>query len=1266
MNWYLRKILHKALPIAGVMFAFSMGSAYSKAISEQPLYETRYPDPNLIFVIDDSSSMHAEVMMEVTDGRPAWSLNQARFTAPGTNNLAFAWPSFRYPFGAIYPLGRYRNRDNIRYDAYDGRILEQPRFNGRIPPLNIYGFFRSPHYNSAYYQPGKIYKPWASFGDYDQTFENVDPMAAPLAPVQWPGREQVTVDLTRTWTWDYMESLRKAYREPELNTWMYTLPEGMPCDDNGTRNIRQCQRDGNGRRAWQVRREDIYGDRWNILYRHYNVRPAHYFRVVTAEDNVTFFINRRQARVCGTAEENTAGIDNLYNSYIRNPRQFFPDRAQRERYAFGPDGLCLEKVEITDPDELQNFANWFTYYRRRHHAFRGAVGHGFATATNDMNIRMLAINRLIRGENVFLDVGKFSENKGTFLENIYNRSVNGGGTPLRRGLQAAGEIYRSNQGNFIQHYCQKNYAFLFTDGFNSDRQTGNNSDASAVAPFRNQNSSGTLADLAYDYYHNLNPRGFRRNTDPGLVPGQAGSDCSALGINGSENVLELRRKLDQSIEDCNPQLHMSTFTMAINATGEIFNNEDFYDDGTVMTRVQDAFDMKDNPAFVWPSVDTPQSPSQIDDLYHAAVNGRGEIFNAARPDEIQQKVEELIQRIGGVEAVTQTGFAINDDKDTLYQGQFSTSAMVGDLVAFPLAASGAIQAQEGRKWSAAQLLNERVETEEGRDSRRIVTKAGSEGVLFEFDNLTDDQKKDLVSPELVDYFRGNREVPDLRKRTSVLGEFANAKIQYVGKPKENWPNQAPFGEARNRYRRYVAQKRSRMGVVYGAANDGMLHGFDASTGEEVLAYVPGLLFAEGEDQGLSDFSRTNYQRRSYVDLSITVADAFVSVGTDDRRWRTLLVGGFRTGGRGLYALDVSNPLTTSQYAALTDEEKAQLASDTLVWEADSEEFDTFVGKPQIALLNNNQWSVVIAGGYKNAATTGIDAGGNVAEAFGKLHIVNLETNDKSDPEIITLTTPERGGLSEASLLDTDGNGTVDRVYAGDLLGNVWRFNLSSDNSAMWDVKKVYDGNQPITAGIALRFDNYSGATVSGARPVLLSFGTGSFLSLGDIDVKDQQSLIIVKDDDSPDAKRFRDLQLLNADNAMPGQSFAIASTPGFRYDLKNEVGERVFVKAVAFKDEMIFSSSTPINQICLASGNSYIHRLKITNGGISPGGITTIPRLGELIMGLTITAAKDGTILLNEETANPLTSDPESILQTVLGQLQVKEGRLSWEELVDE
>ena len=513
-NSLLELVFQKYFPLLGIGFAFIVGGAYAKEISEKPLYETRFPDPNLVFVIDDSASMHAEVMMEVTDGRPAWSLRESRFTAPGENNLAFSWPSYRLPFGAIYPLGRYRNRDNIRYDAYDGRILEKPNFNGRIPPLNIYGFFRSSHYNSAYYQPGKTYKPWASYGDYNQTFEDVDPTAAPLAPVKWPGRDQVAIDLTKTLTWADMDALRRAYGETETHTWMYSLPEGMPCDDDGTRNARQCQRDARGRRVWEMRREDIYGDAWNIIYRHYDVRLAHYFRVVTAEDNVFFKVNRQRFRRCGTAEENTAGINNLYYRYIRNPRQFFPDREARQRYALGPDGLCLEKVQITDPEELQNFANWFTYYRRRHHAFRGAVGHGFATAANDMNIRMLAINRNIKGQNVFLDVGKFSENKGKFLENIYNRSVNGGGTPLRRGLQTAGEIYRRNQGNFIQHYCQKNYAFLFTDGFNSDRVVGFNADASAVAPFKNARSGGTLADLAYDYYHNLNPRGFPRNQDP--------------------------------------------------------------------------------------------------------------------------------------------------------------------------------------------------------------------------------------------------------------------------------------------------------------------------------------------------------------------------------------------------------------------------------------------------------------------------------------------------------------------------------------------------------------------------------------------------------------------------------------------------------------------------------------------------------------------------------------------------------------------------------
>ena len=94
-------------------------------------------------------------------------------------------------------------------------------------------------------------------------------------------------------------------------------------------------------------------------------------------------------------------------------------------------------------------------------------------------------------------------------------------------------------------------------------------------------------------------------------------------------------------------------------------------------------------------------------------------------------------------------------------------------------------------------------------------------------------------------------------------------------------------------------------MVYQAANDGMLHAFDAATGAESWAYVPGLVFP-----GLSELASPNYQHRFYVDGTPTVGDvdfnnAGGSTGTPD--WHTILVGGLRQGGKGYYALDVTSP-----------------------------------------------------------------------------------------------------------------------------------------------------------------------------------------------------------------------------------------------------------------------------------------------------------------------------------------------------------------------
>jgi hypothetical protein len=84
---------------------------------------------------------------------------------------------------------------------------------------------------------------------------------------------------------------------------------------------------------------------------------------------------------------------------------------------------------------------------------------------------------------------------------------------------------------------------------------------------------------------------------------------------------------------------------------------------------------------------------------------------------------------------------------------------------------------------------------------------------------------------LVSYLRGDTTLNTYyRKRTSVLGDIINASPLYVGKP--------VFKYNENNYQTYVTSKAGRQKIVLAAANDGMLHAFDRTTGNELWAFIP--------------------------------------------------------------------------------------------------------------------------------------------------------------------------------------------------------------------------------------------------------------------------------------------------------------------------------------------------------------------------------------------------------------------------------------------
>ena len=425
----------------------------------------------------------------------------------------------------------------------------------------------------------------------------------------------------------------------------------------------------------------------------------------------------------------------------------------------------------------------------------------------------------------------------------------------------------------------------------------------------------------------------------------------------------------------------------------------------------------------------------------------------------------------------------------LYQAKFDSRDWSGDLLAFPVLASGDLSVVS--TWSAATT----IKAQNWDTGRNVLTykpsaAIGQRGIPFrwpvvratptatEMDvgqsaslNLNAAAANDGFGLERHRYLRGDASLEtrncgacalQFRNRGKTpLGDIVNSSPYHVGAPSFGYYDD--FESVA--YSSFVAANLARTKVIYAGANDGMLHAINAATGAEMFAYVPSAVYP-----ALSQLTDLNYNHLYYVDGSPTVGDVFYGGA-----WHSLLVAGMRTGAKGLYALDVTIPGNFSE---------ANAAS-IVRWEFTDPDMGYVFGQPLLVKTNNGRWSVVVSGGYNTGNANG--------HAF--LFVIDAETGAlirKIDTGAGTAASPN--GLSPAAAIDVNGDGIADWVYAGDLNGNLWKFDLSPAAPASWVV-----GNATLPLFIA------AGQSITGRPDVtkfpggghLVVFGTGRYLANAD-------------------------------------------------------------------------------------------------------------------------------------------------------------------------
>ncbi|HEY5849428.1 MAG TPA: PilC/PilY family type IV pilus protein [Lysobacter sp.] len=338
--------------------------------------------------------------------------------------------------------------------------------------------------------------------------------------------------------------------------------------------------------------------------------------------------------------------------------------------------------------------------------------------------------------------------------------------------------------------------------------------------------------------------------------------------------------------------------------------------------------------------------------------------------------------------------------------------------------------------------------------------------LLSWDALGETQRAALGDEATLNYLRGDRSNEGrLRRRAGILGDIVHSAPVYVGQPESRLYPAATFTGAAT-YAAFGAAQSKRRKVVYVGANDGMLHGFDATSGDETYAFMP----AAAISAQLKTLTSPDYEHRYFVDGDVSVADVY---STRDRRWKTVLVGSMGRGGRSVFALDITDP----------DDIR-------FLWEkgvADLPSLGHVPGKPIIAQVANGDWRVLLGNGANSA--------GGVAQ----LIIIAVESGEA---RAISTGVPANNALSAVDAWDTNRDGFYETVYGGDMKGNLWRF--SGVDGVAVSVGKLFAADhtggraQPITAA-PLVLPNPE------TRDVWVFFGTGRYLGHADVADKRVQS-----------------------------------------------------------------------------------------------------------------------------------------------------------------
>ncbi len=879
---------------------------------------------------------------------------------------------------------------------------------------------------------------------------------------------------------------------------------------------------------------------------------------------------------------------------------------------------CFTFRQITAAEE-QNFANWYSFYRTRNLAVVSSAMLALKDLPPSYRVGWQGLSWCVGGQDGFdtqcegwdSGVGKvdatirpFTQAKKNALWKYMSRLPASGGTPLRQALDRVGRYlmttgvnspYADTIGDSTTGYasCRQSYSVMMTDGIwngsgpytnpgNIDSTSTTLPDGvsyTPIAPYKDT-SSDSVADIAFKYW--------RTDLQPTLT-----NNVRRYMPMAASSVPTTAEYFDPQNDPATWQ-HMTSFFVGLGLTNTL-RNPDWMGKtyaGSSTTPYTGYYSVAKG-GVAWPAAGT-NLDGNVHDLWHAAINSRGFFFSVDTPDALLDAFKQINNRIaegaGASTAAAASSFQVQSDSMT-YTASFDATRWDGTIRGYRVNADGTPRSTP--EWTTDTTLDY-LGVNKFINNAKVFIRSPTNGMMrFEKNRLNQMVAADkaaldagaaslgVTTQKLVDWLLGDDSEQGLRARNRLLGDVLGSQPVFEGGRDYGYVETAwaPIngvridGEVYSAYVRSKSQGGTRYKpTLYFGANDGMLHALDANTGARRWAYIPSMLVPK-----LHRLADPVYTHDYYVDGQIAIHDVHFGNG-----WKTILVATLGAGGKGMFAIDI------------TDAD-----SPVLLWEKTFGAGAGYItGEPVIARAGNGTWVVVVGNGY------GSDT--------NNASLLVLDAQTGADLRTITpsATVPTSAqGMSSPALLYLSGR-TLGYAYAGDWQGNLWRFNFNNPNPGSWTVD--FSG-QPLFRAVGP-----TGAVQRiTAKPRIISdrtlgrvivVGTGKMLETTDKDDLSVQTLYGIYDRASGGTALRSDLtaQTMSDVGSVRNISVNALSKPaGWMLDLKpgaSGTGERI-ISAVSYLPELsliLASTVQPAGGACDANINSSVMALSPFTGAGRP------------------------------------------------------------------